>query len=68
MDDIVANRLDAFCEKNSIARSKLISIAVSEYISAQEQLPILTKDLKEQLANLESMLMSKLEEMKIEQK
>lgn len=68
MDDIVANRLDAFCEKNSIARSKLISIAVSEYISAQEQLPIVTKDLKEQIANLESLLMSKLGDMSIEKK
>lgn len=68
MDDIVAERVDTFCEKHNIARSKLISLAVSEYISAQEQLPIVTKDLKEQLTNLESLLMSRLGDMSIEKK
>jgi len=43
-------------------------LAVSEYISAQEQLPIVTKDLKEQLTNLESLLMSRLGDMSIEKK
>jgi len=60
--------VDTFCEKHNIARSKLISLAVSEYISAQEQLPIVTKDLKEQLTNLESLLMSRLGDMSIEKK
>ena len=68
MDDIVANRLDAFCKKNNIARSKLISLAVSDYITAQEQLPNIAKDLKLQLEDLEKSLMSKLAEMALEQK
>lgn len=68
IDDIVLERIDKFCEANNISRSKLMSLAVSEYISAQEQLPILTKDLKHQLDNLEQAVMSKLNEMKLEQK
>lgn len=68
IDDIVLDRIDKFCETHHISRSKLMSLAVSDYITAQEQLPNLAKDLKSQLDELEKSLMMKLNEMKLEQK
>lgn len=68
IDDIVLQRVDKFCDTHSISRSKLMSLAVSDYITAQEQLPNLTKDLQAQLDSLRESLMSRLDEMKIEQK
>lgn len=52
LDDKVLNRIDTFSEKAGLNRSALITVATTQYIEAQEQLP----DLQSQLEELKSTL------------
>lgn len=52
LDDKVLNRIDTFSKKVGLNRSALITVATTQYIEAQEQLP----DVQEQLEELKKAL------------
>ena len=57
LDDTVLSRADAFSKKAGLNRSSLITVALSTYIDAQEQLPdvqVQLDELKEALKELQA--------------
>ena len=65
LDDLVLKNVDAFCEENSISRSGLISIALTEYINAQKLLPEVRKDIEKQMSDFMQELNEKFDSMKL---
>lgn len=56
LDDIVDDKAIEFCKVNHITRSALISTALTQYISAMEQMPKLKEDLQAQIDELRELV------------
>ena len=56
LDDIVDDKAIEFCKLNNITRSALISTALTQYISAMEQMPKLKEDLQAQIDELRELV------------
>lgn len=65
LDDLVLKNVDAFCEENSISRSGLISIALTEYINAQKLLPEVQKNVEKQISDFMREFTEKMDSMKL---
>lgn len=55
MDDVVDERVLRFCKDHNITRSALISTAVISYITAQEMMPSVQKQIDELKIELEKL-------------
>ena len=65
LDDLVLKNADDFCEENTISRSSLISIALTEYINAQKMLPEVQKTVEKQVSDFLREFEQKIDNQKI---
>lgn len=65
LDDLVLKNADDFCEENTISRSSLISIALTEYINAQKMLPEVQKTVEKQVSDFLREFEQKIDSQKI---
>ena len=56
LDDVVDDKAKEFCIANNITKSALISTALTQYISAMEQLPKFKADLQAQIDELKELV------------
>lgn len=53
LDDVVDDKMNDFCKRKGMTKSRLIAIACEEYIKAQDQIPQVTDQLRELIAQIE---------------
>lgn len=59
MDEVVVDRIDKYCAEHNMSRSKLLTLASTEWITAQEAAPALRADLERQINELAKLVNDK---------
>lgn len=52
IEDSLSERIDNYCEEHNVSRSRILSQAVAEYLTAMETLPSVRADFEKQLKDL----------------
>lgn len=55
LDEIIDDKMNDFCKRRGMTKSRLIAIACDEYIKAQDQIPQVTEQLKELIEQIEKL-------------